>query len=90
MPRLAIDGFSNPHAAETEYEPCSVGASPLCHQFKRLGAPLMARIAKKAGQDGTFTVYLESEAVAWGLTSSAADALIKRLKRVSRPVRWIA
>ncbi len=90
MPRLAFDGFSNPHAAETEYEPCSVGASPLCHQFKRLGAPLMARIAKKAGQDGTFTVYLESEAVAWGLTSSAADALIKRLKRVSRPVRWIA
>ncbi len=28
----------------------------------------MARIAKKASQDGTFTVYLESEAVAWGLT----------------------
>ena len=50
----------------------------------------MARIAKKASQDGTFTVYLESEAVTWGLTSSAADALIARLKRVSRPVRWIA
>ena len=50
----------------------------------------MARIAKKASQDGTFTVYLESEAVAWGLTSSAADALMARLKRVSRPVRWIA
>ncbi len=50
----------------------------------------MARVAKKANQDGTFTVYLESEAVAWGLTSSAADALMARLKRVSRPVRWIA
>jgi hypothetical protein len=50
----------------------------------------MARIAKKESQDGTFTVYLESEAVAWGLTSSAADTLIARMKRVSRPVRWIA
>ena len=47
----------------------------------------MAHIAKKGSQDGTFTVYLESEAVAWGLTSSAADALTARLKRVSRPVR---
>ena len=49
----------------------------------------MDRIAKKATQDGTFTVYLESEAVAWGLTSSAADALIERLMRVSPRVRWI-
>jgi hypothetical protein len=39
----------------------------------------MARIAKKATQDGTFTVYLGDMAVAWGLTSSAADILIKRL-----------
>jgi hypothetical protein len=26
----------------------------------------MPRIAKKPTQDGTFTVYLESQAVAWG------------------------
>ncbi len=49
----------------------------------------MDRFAKKPNQDGTFTVYLESEAVAWGLTSSAADTLIKRLMRVSPPIRWI-
>ncbi len=49
----------------------------------------MDRIAKKANQDGTFTVYLESEAVAWGLSSSAADALMERLMRVSRRIRWI-
>ena len=49
----------------------------------------MARVAKKANQDGTFTVYLESEAVAWGLSSSAADALMERLIRVSPPIRWI-
>ena len=36
----------------------------------------MTRIAKKATQDGTYTVYREDEAVAWGLSSSAADALI--------------
>jgi hypothetical protein len=39
----------------------------------------MVRVAKQATQDGTFTVYLEERAVAWGLTSSAADALIERL-----------
>ena len=39
----------------------------------------MARIAKKATQDGNFTVCLEDTAVAWGLPSIAADALIERL-----------
>jgi len=39
----------------------------------------MARIAKKATQDGTFTVYVGETAVAWGLTSTAADMLIERL-----------
>jgi hypothetical protein len=39
----------------------------------------MLHISKKATQDGTFTVYIEREAVAWGLTRSAADALIDRL-----------
>jgi hypothetical protein len=47
----------------------------------------MRHIAKKPTQDGTFTVYLESQAVAWGLSSSAADALIERLKRISSPMR---
>jgi hypothetical protein len=49
----------------------------------------MDRVAKKPNQDGTFTVYLESQAVAWGLNSSAADALIERLMQVSPPIRWI-
>jgi len=39
----------------------------------------MACIAKKATQDGTFTVYFENRPVAWGLTSSAADNLIERM-----------
>jgi hypothetical protein len=39
----------------------------------------MARIANKASQDGTFTVYVENRPVAWGLTSSAADTLIERM-----------
>lgn len=39
----------------------------------------MARIAKKATQDGNFTVYLGETAIAWGLTSMAADNLIERL-----------
>jgi hypothetical protein len=47
----------------------------------------MPRIAKKPTEDGTYTVYLEAQAIAWGLSSSAADALIERLKRVSAPVR---
>jgi hypothetical protein len=53
------------------------------------GALLMKRIAKKPNQDGTFTVYLEAHPVAWGLNSSAADALIERLMQVSPPIRWI-
>ena len=39
----------------------------------------MAHIAKKATQDGTFTVYVENWPVAWGLTSSAADILMERM-----------
>jgi hypothetical protein len=39
----------------------------------------MSRIAKKATQDGTFTVYVENKPVAWGLTSAAADILIERM-----------
>jgi hypothetical protein len=50
----------------------------------------MTHIAKKPTQDGTFTVYLKSQAVAWGLTSLAADALIERLMRDSPPARWTA
>jgi hypothetical protein len=47
----------------------------------------MSQIAKKVTQDGTFTVYLASHAIAWGLTSAAADALIQRLIRLSTPMR---
>ena len=50
----------------------------------------MRRIAKKPTQDGTFTVYLESQAIAWGLSSSAADALMERLMRISSPMRIVA
>jgi hypothetical protein len=50
----------------------------------------MSHIAKKATQDGTFTVYLASQAIAWGLTSTAADALIQRLIRLSTPMRITA
>jgi hypothetical protein len=39
----------------------------------------MSRIAKRATQDGTFTVYFEAQPIAWGLTSTAADALIQNL-----------
>ena len=39
----------------------------------------MSPIRKKANQDGTYTVYLGDNAVAWGLTSAAADTLIVRL-----------
>ena len=39
----------------------------------------MVRVAKQGTQDGNVRVYLEERAVAGGLTSSAADALIERL-----------
>ncbi len=39
----------------------------------------MAHIAKKATQDGTFTVYVESRPAAWGLTSSGAGIPIHRV-----------
>jgi hypothetical protein len=41
----------------------------------------MLRITKMATQDGTFTVYVDARAVAWGLTTSAADDLIATLRR---------
>lgn len=40
----------------------------------------MLRITKKPTQDGTFTVYVDAKAVAWGLTTSAADDLISKLR----------
>jgi hypothetical protein len=39
----------------------------------------MMHVAKRANQDGTYTVYSGERAVAWGLTNSAAEALIERL-----------
>jgi hypothetical protein len=39
----------------------------------------MSPIRKKANQDGTYTVYLGDNAIAWGLTRAAADTLIGRL-----------
>jgi hypothetical protein len=39
----------------------------------------MVHVAKQATQDGTSTVYLGDQPVAWGLTRHAADALIQRL-----------
>jgi hypothetical protein len=50
----------------------------------------MPHIAKMPTEDGTYTVYLEAQAVAWGLSSSAADALIERLMQASPPTRFIA
>ena len=41
----------------------------------------MVRITKQATQDGTFTVYIEAKAVAWGLTNAAADDMISKLRR---------
>jgi hypothetical protein len=41
----------------------------------------MLRITKMATQDGTFTVYVEAKAVAWGLTTSTADDLVNELIR---------
>jgi hypothetical protein len=40
---------------------------------------LMSDLAKKANQDGTFTVYVESRPAAWGLTSSGAGIPIHRV-----------
>ena len=39
----------------------------------------MSHVAKKANQDGTFTVYVESRPVGVGLTSSGAGILIHRM-----------
>jgi hypothetical protein len=40
---------------------------------------LMAHVAKKANQDGTFTVYGEDRPVGLGLTGSGAGTLIHRM-----------
>jgi hypothetical protein len=40
---------------------------------------LMTHIAKKATQDGTFTLYFGQTPIAWGLTSTAADIIMERL-----------
>lgn len=39
----------------------------------------MMQAAKKATQDGTYTVYVHGKPIAWGLSSTAADRLIERL-----------
>jgi hypothetical protein len=41
---------------------------------------MMMQIAKKATQDGTYTVYVQGKPIAWGLSSAAADRLIVRLR----------
>ncbi len=38
------------------------------------------QVAKKATQDGTYTVYLQGKPIASGLSSTAADRLIERLR----------
>lgn len=43
----------------------------------------MIRVVKKATQDGTYTVYVRGKAIAWGLSSIAADSLIGRLLSTS-------
>jgi hypothetical protein len=40
----------------------------------------MMQAAKKATQDGTYTVYVQGKPIAWGLSSTAADRLIERLR----------
>jgi hypothetical protein len=39
----------------------------------------MMQAAKKATQDGTYTVYVQGKPIAWGLSSTAADKFIERL-----------
>ena len=38
------------------------------------------QVAKKATQDGTYTVYVQGKPIAWGLSGTAADRLIVRLR----------
>jgi endonuclease V-like protein UPF0215 family len=42
------------------------------------------QIAKKATQDGTYTVYVQGRPIAWGLSTTAADRLVERLLSTSR------
>jgi hypothetical protein len=41
---------------------------------------MMMQTAKKATQDGTYTVYIQGKPIAWGLSSTGADRLIERLR----------
>jgi hypothetical protein len=39
----------------------------------------MIQVAKKATQDGTYTVYVQGRLIAWCLSTTAADRLVERL-----------
>ena len=39
----------------------------------------MIQVTKKATQDGTYTVYVQGNPIAWGLSTTAADRLVERL-----------
>lgn len=41
---------------------------------------LTMQLIKKATQDGTYTVYFLGKPIAWGLSRTAADRLIERLR----------
>ena len=43
----------------------------------------MIQVAKKATQDGTYTVYVRGKPIAWGLSRVAADSLVERLLSTS-------
>ena len=43
----------------------------------------MTQVAKKTTQDGTYTVYVQGKPIAWGLSTTAADRLIERLRSTS-------
>ena len=40
----------------------------------------MIQATKKATQDGTYTVYVQGRPIAWGLSRTAADRLIEKLR----------
>jgi endonuclease V-like protein UPF0215 family len=44
----------------------------------------MIQVAKKATQDGTYTVYVQGKPIAWGLSTTDADRLVERLLSTSR------
>ena len=41
---------------------------------------MMMQAAKKATQDGTYMVYVQGKPIAWGLSRTAADRLIEKLR----------